>query len=91
MLPVWGSRAQAQKCSVRDTTQMEILANHFDSRQTRRVTSGAEKIKRDLCVMPDLEVDNSTCVTSSPVTEPQVRPEDTSLAFHGRSRRCDLT
>lgn len=48
-------------------------------------------LERDLYVVLDRDVDRGTWVTSSHVTEPQVRPDDTSLALRRRSHRRDLT
>jgi hypothetical protein len=92
VLPVWGPRAQAQNALCvrphrwRDPRKsFELEVNKKGGVRHKRDLSG------DLYVMLDLDVDRGTCVTSSPATEPQINPEDASLALHRRSRRRDLT
>lgn len=56
MLPVWGSRAQTQKCPVREATQMEIFANHPAPRRTRRVASGTKETSVETCAWCQIEM-----------------------------------
>jgi hypothetical protein len=92
MLPVWDPRAQAQNTLYGRPHRWREPRKSFELEVNKK--SGVQHdrdLSRDLCVVLDLDVDSDTCGTSSPVTEPQIKPNDASLALRERSRRRNLT
>jgi hypothetical protein len=91
MLPVWGLRAQTQNALYGRPHRWEDPRKSFEPEVNKKSGVRHENRSRDLYVIPDRDIDSSTCVTPSPVTEPQINPNDASLALHRRSRRHNLT